>query len=284
MAAHSESDDAAARLAIAEAVARSVAGNTPTSAGHTTTPDGYPVSSAPQPNHIHQPAFAAPSTQSSNVAAAHPSRTDDPAVAAAVPGVASTNNDVLPAVEAAKSHAANPNVEGTGNISHVAVANDLGVSTITREEHERKQFLEQESAPEKPQDHSTGAPVKQHDTAETEAMDKDTYNVWSHPDEVPKEVVEGLDNEDLWKLIRRFDKQMYHVKATKDGQKRGLYPTREMDLLNAPDEEFSPDRLRSNIERLYITFVSVGALPVTTKHIDKDAVTRSSARLLSSST
>lgn len=67
--------------------------------------------------------------------------------------------------------------------------------------------------------------------------------------------VKGIDNDELWKIIRRFDKQMYHVKATQDGRKRGSRPELEMDLVNAIDEEFSPDRLRSNIERLYITFV-----------------------------
>jgi hypothetical protein len=68
--------------------------------------------------------------------------------------------------------------------------------------------------------------------------------------------VKGIENDELWKIIRRFDKQMYHVKATTDGRKRGLWPELEMDLVNSEDEEFSPDRLRSNLERVYINFVS----------------------------
>jgi hypothetical protein len=68
--------------------------------------------------------------------------------------------------------------------------------------------------------------------------------------------VKGLDNDELWKIIRRFDKHIYHVKATTDGRKRGLRPELEMDLANSQGEEFNPDRLRSNLERLYIGFVS----------------------------
>ena len=42
---------------------------------------------------------------------------------------------------------------------------------------------------------------------------------------------------------------MYHVKATPTAPPGGL------DLNIAEDEEFSPDKLRSNIERLYMTVV-----------------------------
>ena len=197
---------------------------------------------------------------------------------------ARTDGGVLPAVQAAKEGAAADHFEGTG-VSHIAVAQDLGVVTKTKEQHEAEKDLP--DVPQKPQDMDTGGLIKQHNTAEHDAMDADTYNTWSHPSNVPKEVgklwhqcihgllryyfpscigcstyvsytVKGLDNEELWKLVRRFDKQMYHVKATKDGVMRGQYPELEMDLVNASDEEFSPDRLRSNLERLYVTFVSCG--------------------------
>lgn len=69
-----------------------------------------------------------------------------------------------------------------------------------------------------------------------------------HPKEIP-DLVGGLDNEELWTLIRRFNKQMYHVKATTAPLLGGL------DLNIADEDEFSPDKLRANIERLYMTVI-----------------------------
>lgn len=70
-----------------------------------------------------------------------------------------------------------------------------------------------------------------------------------HPKDVPTPLVGGLPNEELWTLVRRFNKQMYHVKATKAPLLAGL------DLNIVDEEEFSPDKLRSNIERLYMTVI-----------------------------
>ncbi|KAJ4291268.1 hypothetical protein N0V88_006270 [Collariella sp. IMI 366227] len=72
-------------------------------------------------------------------------------------------------------------------------------------------------------------------------------------------LVGGMDNEELWLLVRRFNKQIYDVKATKYPPPGGL------DLNIADDEEFSPDKMRANIERLYMT-VGVGMLAAV-KHI-----------------
>ncbi|OCL03011.1 hypothetical protein AOQ84DRAFT_326592 [Glonium stellatum] len=73
---------------------------------------------------------------------------------------------------------------------------------------------------------------------------------WNEPEEViPKPLVGGLPNEELWILIRRFNKQMYHVKEISHPVPGGL------DLNIADEEEFSPDKLRSNIERLYMTII-----------------------------
>ncbi|KAL9020838.1 MAG: hypothetical protein Q9185_001909 [Variospora sp. 1 TL-2023] len=69
-----------------------------------------------------------------------------------------------------------------------------------------------------------------------------------HPKQVP-DLVGGLDNEALWALVRRFNKQMYHVKATTAPLLGGL------DLNIADEDEFSPDKLRANVERLYMTVI-----------------------------
>ena len=70
-----------------------------------------------------------------------------------------------------------------------------------------------------------------------------------HPADVPTPLVGGLPNDDLWKLVRRFNKQMYHVRATDAPLFGGL------DLNTVENEEFSPDKLRANLERLYMTII-----------------------------
>ncbi|EKD19807.1 uncharacterized protein L3040_001848 [Drepanopeziza brunnea f. sp. 'multigermtubi'] len=67
------------------------------------------------------------------------------------------------------------------------------------------------------------------------------------PPDIPTPLVGGLPNEELWTLIRRFNKQMYHVKAMAEPPLGGL------DLNIADEEDFSPDKLRANFERLYMT-------------------------------
>ncbi|KIV94983.1 hypothetical protein, variant [Exophiala mesophila] len=62
-------------------------------------------------------------------------------------------------------------------------------------------------------------------------------------------LVGGLPNDDLWTLIRRFNKQMYHVK------KVPVAPPGGLDLNIADEDDFSPDKLRSNLERLYMTVI-----------------------------
>ncbi|KAF7976144.1 hypothetical protein HWV62_7449 [Athelia sp. TMB] len=68
-------------------------------------------------------------------------------------------------------------------------------------------------------------------------------------DDVPAPLIKRLPNEQLWQLIRRFDMQMYHVKAINGPVPGGL------DLNISDEEEFSPDKLRANFERLYMTVI-----------------------------
>ncbi|CAI6340223.1 unnamed protein product [Periconia digitata] len=83
---------------------------------------------------------------------------------------------------------------------------------------------------------------------------------WNEPKEqIASPLVGGLDNEDLWVLVRRFNKQMYHVKEIPNAAPGGL------DLNIADEEEFSPDKLRSNIERVYMT-IGIGVMAFV-KHI-----------------
>jgi hypothetical protein len=59
----------------------------------------------------------------------------------------------------------------------------------------------------------------------------------------------GLSDEDLWMLIRRFNKQIYHVKAAANTA------SEDLDLNRAQDEQFPPEKLRITIERFYTSVV-----------------------------
>ncbi|EPS38100.1 hypothetical protein H072_8160 [Dactylellina haptotyla CBS 200.50] len=73
---------------------------------------------------------------------------------------------------------------------------------------------------------------------------------WNDPThEIPRPLVGGLSNEELWTLIRRFNKHTYHVKAMPHAPPGGL------DLNIADEDEFSPDKFRSTLERLYMTVI-----------------------------
>ncbi|KAK6543625.1 hypothetical protein TWF694_000367 [Orbilia ellipsospora] len=83
---------------------------------------------------------------------------------------------------------------------------------------------------------------------------------WNDPtDEISRPLVGGLTNEELWTLVRRFNKQIYHVKAMPHAPPGGL------DLNIADEDEFSPDKFRSTLERLYMTVI-VGVIAAF-KHI-----------------
>ncbi|KAJ5570117.1 uncharacterized protein N7459_009547 [Penicillium hispanicum] len=70
---------------------------------------------------------------------------------------------------------------------------------------------------------------------------------------VEENLAQGLSNEDLWLLIRRFNKQIYHVKAVQDPASQNL------DLNRKDQERFPPEKLRITVERFY-TSVIVGVI------------------------
>ncbi|KAM7212950.1 Protein of unknown function (DUF3292) domain containing protein [Rhypophila decipiens] len=91
--------------------------------------------------------------------------------------------------------------------------------------------------------------------------EKEVLNLgWNEPkEEIAAPLVGGIDNEDLWLLVRRFNKQVYHLKAVEYPVPGGL------DLNIADEDEFSPDKMRASIERLYMT-IGIGCLAAV-KHI-----------------
>ncbi|KAL4779946.1 hypothetical protein BJX76DRAFT_364780 [Aspergillus varians] len=72
---------------------------------------------------------------------------------------------------------------------------------------------------------------------------------WGRTDVIDERIVPGLSNEDLFLLIRRFNKQIYNVKCVPDA------PLQRLDLNRAEDDNFSPDKLRATLERFYTTII-----------------------------
>lgn len=64
----------------------------------------------------------------------------------------------------------------------------------------------------------------------------------------PGPLIGGLSNDELWTLIRRFNKQMFQVRAETDTVQN---ETLCMNIME--DEAFHIEKLRAHIERLYIT-------------------------------
>ncbi|KAK8044069.1 hypothetical protein PG993_004093 [Apiospora rasikravindrae] len=97
--------------------------------------------------------------------------------------------------------------------------------------------------------------------AQQDHVEEDVLDLgWNEKKErIAAPLVGGLGNEDLWLLVRRFNKQLYHVKESTKAVPGNL------DLNIADEEEFSPDKLRAQIERLY-TEVIVNLINVV-KHI-----------------
>ncbi|KAK0624984.1 hypothetical protein B0T17DRAFT_531609 [Bombardia bombarda] len=96
--------------------------------------------------------------------------------------------------------------------------------------------------------------------------EKEVLNLgWNEKKEmIPAPLVGGMGNEELWML------QIYQLKATPYPVPGGL------DLNIADEEEFSPDKLRTGVERLYMT-VGVGLLAAV-KHVARLRSWRESRR------
>ncbi|KPM35792.1 hypothetical protein AK830_g10778 [Neonectria ditissima] len=62
-------------------------------------------------------------------------------------------------------------------------------------------------------------------------------------------LVDGLSNQDIWLLVRRFNKRIFHLKEAPD------HPPEYLDFHVAEEEEFSPNKLRAQLERLYMGMV-----------------------------
>ncbi|KAF4440617.1 hypothetical protein F53441_12238 [Fusarium austroafricanum] len=76
-----------------------------------------------------------------------------------------------------------------------------------------------------------------------EMVDVGLQDNLKRPDEC---CIEGIKNEDVWLLIRRFNKRVFHLKHVPN------HPEDELDFNVAQEEQFSPNKLRAQLERLYM--------------------------------
>ncbi|RJE26482.1 hypothetical protein PHISCL_01192 [Aspergillus sclerotialis] len=93
--------------------------------------------------------------------------------------------------------------------------------------------------------------TKEHEDIEITPNPNDVYEGWIalSSKDVKERIIPSIPNEDLWMLIRRFNKQMFSVRAIPDT------PTHGLDLNRTGQEQFSPIRLRATLERFYIVIV-----------------------------
>lgn len=60
-------------------------------------------------------------------------------------------------------------------------------------------------------------------------------------------IVQGLENDHLWALLRRFNKQSFRVRTLQHP------PLANLDMNIADEEEFSPEKFRAHLERCYVS-------------------------------
>ena len=99
---------------------------------------------------------------------------------------------------------------------------------------------------------STDVPLEEKGAAQIEHGDIEVKNLgWNdEAQNVPKPLVGGLKNEDLWTLVRRFNKQVFYVRRIENP------PLAELDLNISDHDEFSPEKLRAQLERFYMVVIT----------------------------
>lgn len=74
-------------------------------------------------------------------------------------------------------------------------------------------------------------------------------------------LVDGISNEEIWMLIRRLNKFVFSVKHT------SRVPLDGLDFTASPEQEFSPNKMRAELERLYMGII-IGMLAFI-KHVSR---------------
>ncbi|KAL9933993.1 hypothetical protein V8E36_007075 [Tilletia maclaganii] len=86
-------------------------------------------------------------------------------------------------------------------------------------------------------------------------LDPDTQDLgWAvYEQDVPQPLLSGMKNKDLWQLERRYNNQTFAVKRVDDDNSPHLL--NGLDCNIAENHQFTPDRLRSTLERFYTSVI-----------------------------
>lgn len=74
-------------------------------------------------------------------------------------------------------------------------------------------------------------------------------------------LIDGISNKEIWMLVRRLNKVVFSVKETSRASPDGL------DLIASPEQDFSPNNMRAQLERLYMGML-IGTLAFI-KHVSR---------------
>lgn len=74
---------------------------------------------------------------------------------------------------------------------------------------------------------------------------------WHENPENVEHLIDGISNEDVFTLVRRFNKVVWYLKDDPSPSVKAG----GLDLAVAPDQEFAPNKMRAQMERLYISVV-----------------------------
>ncbi|KAG5915554.1 hypothetical protein E4U53_004451, partial [Claviceps sorghi] len=87
------------------------------------------------------------------------------------------------------------------------------------------------------------------------ARDQDAPTAWTTDESAAQTwpVLNNLTNQQLWALIRRFNRQVFAVRAVDDVAVDDVVLDMDMDMNMGAVDDLSPERLRAHIERLYMT-------------------------------
>jgi hypothetical protein len=73
---------------------------------------------------------------------------------------------------------------------------------------------------------------------------------WHDDPEHMRPLIDGISNDDVFTLIRRLNKVVWYLKDTPS------VPVGGLDLAVAAEQEFAPNKMRAQVERLYVSVVS----------------------------
>lgn len=162
----------------------------------------------------------------------------DPAPQEPEPRKASAGSQEHPGDNEARSPGASDGPEITENHSHPSPTASHALAQQSLERHQR---IDPDPT-STPPDHPPGASQVAHTSTEVKDLG------WND-DQKPSPIVGGLGDPELWTLIRRFDKQVFCVKSIDET------PLANLDMNVADDEDFSPEKLRAQLERLYMSVI-----------------------------